>query len=153
MFVHVPSEIAAHEVEEIGMSIESKGLLSYYFMHKLLDFFPLWVGRYQLDYVLLVLINLLRSVGVEHLLRDVKDTTISTLATEVCLIRSSISLFTFLVAHDMCIYWSVESKLLDFLILRRANTRCLFFMSCTGYWETHCFEGIGCKAPRDPELS
>ncbi|MBA0630729.1 hypothetical protein Godav_002795 [Gossypium davidsonii] len=38
VFVHVPSEIAAHEVEEIG---------------------------------------------VEHLLRDVKDTTISTLATEV----------------------------------------------------------------------
>ncbi|PWA72765.1 26S proteasome non-ATPase regulatory subunit 7 [Artemisia annua] len=38
VFVHVPSEIAAHEVEEIG---------------------------------------------VEHLLRDVKDTTISTLATKV----------------------------------------------------------------------
>ncbi|EHA8586706.1 hypothetical protein COCNU_scaffold000755G000030 [Cocos nucifera] len=38
MFVHVPSEIAAHEVEEIE---------------------------------------------VEHLLRDVKDTTISTLVTEV----------------------------------------------------------------------
>lgn len=121
-------------------------------MHILLDCFPLWVGRYQLDYVLLVLIYLLRSVGVEHLLRDVKDTTISTLATEVCLIRSSISLFTFLVAHDVCVYWSVESKFLDFLILRRANTRCLFFMSCTGYWETHRFEGIGCKAPRDPEL-
>lgn len=103
MFVHVPSEIAAHEVEEIGMPIESKGFLSYYFAHKLLDCFPLWVGRYQLDDVRLVLINLLRSVGVEHLLRDVKDTTISTLATEVCFIRSSISLFTFLVAHDVCI--------------------------------------------------
>ncbi|CAL4974290.1 unnamed protein product [Urochloa decumbens] len=42
VFVHVPSEIAAHEVEEIG---------------------------------------------VEHLLRDVKDTTISTLATELAALK------------------------------------------------------------------
>ncbi|KAG6760130.1 hypothetical protein POTOM_036631 [Populus tomentosa] len=44
VFVHVPSEIAAHEVEEIGVPLKA---------------------------------------SVEHLLRDVKDTTISTLATEV----------------------------------------------------------------------
>ncbi|XP_019179482.1 PREDICTED: 26S proteasome non-ATPase regulatory subunit 7 homolog A-like [Ipomoea nil] len=58
VFVHVPSEIAAHEVEEIG---------------------------------------------VEHLLRDVKDTTISTLATEV---TGKLTALKGLDAHlqEMCSY-------------------------------------------------
>ncbi|CAI0412253.1 unnamed protein product [Linum tenue] len=57
VFVHVQSEIAAHEVEEIGS-----------------HFFYTEIPSLSCAFFI---------TGVEHLLRDVKDTTISTLATEV----------------------------------------------------------------------
>lgn len=64
------------------------------------------------------------------MLRDVKDTTISTLATEVW--------FLLLIqTHDKS----------------NTNTTNLVSKSCTGYRETHSLEGIGSKTSRDSGLS
>lgn len=86
IFVHVPSEIAAHEVEEIGKQL-------YKYSSCILNF----LFEPSLTYQEVSKINKSNSwtlknlpvTGVEHLLRDVKDTTISTLATEVYLLHLS----------------------------------------------------------------
>lgn len=78
VFVHVPSEIAAHEVEEIGkiqlrfISYPSSALLA-----------ERTKEMQECNIILGTDVCSSLSTGVEHLLRDVKDTTISTLATEV----------------------------------------------------------------------
>jgi hypothetical protein len=75
--------------------------------------------------------------GVEHLLRDVKDTTISTLATEVLLLDEA---------------WFI--LLLSLFCCRRDSVFFpLFFPVVVGYWETRSFERVGCSTKRNTWLS
>lgn len=78
------TEIAAHEVEEIGMSN----------MFTSLVYFLLYLRKRSAETYLFYSRFL---IGVEHLLRDVKDTTISTLATEVCVLDSLQKLERFII--------------------------------------------------------
>ena len=53
-------------------------------------------------------------IGVEHLLRDVKDTTISTLATEVSFLYfGSQTSLKGLILYSLALYWFVMMFLLD----------------------------------------
>ncbi|KAL3838395.1 hypothetical protein ACJIZ3_022986 [Penstemon smallii] len=91
VFVHVPSEIAAHEVEEIGncrLNMWFYFLLSHLLFHQgrmiYLPMFLHYLYVFLFSHTICLLLPLILLItGVEHLLRDVKDTTISTLATEV----------------------------------------------------------------------
>lgn len=87
----MPSKIVAHEVEEIGILWHENYILVGIFQHwklkrrwKLTWSFNSWSFSCYM------------STGVEHLLRDVKDTTISTLATED-LFFSMFLMFSFLI--------------------------------------------------------
>lgn len=75
----------------------------------------------------------------EHLLRDVKDTTISTLATEVCFKSLSLSLSL----NARCLYLFLKCLI---FIGGGEGQNLKFLMSCTGDWETDGIEGFGCPA-------
>jgi len=86
---------------------------------------------------------------VEHLLRDVKDTTISTLATEVIFFTHNlnISSSSFLMFIQIMIV-ALKTKCEEH-ILRKLK---LFVNCISGHCETYCSEGIGCTTSGDPDL-
>ena len=88
----------------------------------------------------------------EHLLRDVKDTTISTLANEVFLF-SPHSFFSLFAEATSCVNFRIKFFDYGCLSLNKNILKkkiCLLF--CSGFWKTHSFKGFGCATTRDTWL-
>lgn len=85
----------------------------------------------------------------EHLLRDVKDTTISTLATEV-LILLSLSLCARLCVHFIfyisCFILLINKNYTVVLYEKEKSGKqdLSLLLSSAGDWETGSTEGVGC---------